>query len=227
MKKYFITGLIILLPAALTVIFVLFIFNTLTNPFLGITHKFFERYQLLHSNFLFFTPLQVQTFISKLLILISLVTFTVLLGVVARWFLIHYLIKMWEYLIHRIPLVSSIYKASQDVIRTAFSSDSSAFKQVVMIKFPNQDTQTIGLLTRDGLPNFSPALGEELVVVFVPTTPNPTSGFLTILKKSEVIPLDMPVEDAFKYVISCGVVMAPFRRSASVGDTLYKPEVVI
>lgn len=210
MKKYFITGLVILLPVTLTLAVVLFIFNFLTEPFLGLTKAILEHYGLGSSGFLFLNAEQLQNFISKILVLLALFTFTLFLGALGRKFLVHYMIRAWEYCVHRIPLVSSIYKACQDVIKTIFASKSSAFKQVVMVKFPNADTHTIGLVTREELPGLEQTVGANLVVVFVPTTPNPTSGFLTIFKKEDVIPLDMSIEDAFKYVISCGVIMAPF-----------------
>lgn len=219
MKKYFITGLVILLPVTLTLLVVFYIFNLLTEPFLEITRSILDRSGLIEKNFLFLSAHQVQTVVSKILILAFLFLFTVLLGAIARWFFIYYLIRMWEYMIHRIPFVSPIYKACQDVIKTIFASKSSAFKQVVMVPFPNKETLTIGLLTREGLPGMEAVVGGESVVVFVPTTPNPTSGFLVVLKKSDVVPLEMKVEDALKYVISCGVVMVPFKRADRLATT--------
>ena len=210
MKKYFLTGLIILLPVTLTFVVVAFLFNLLTEPFLGITHLLFTRYNILNKGFGFLTAHQVQMIVSQILILVVLISFTILLGFFARWFFVHYLLKLWEYIVHRIPFVCSIYKACKDVIKTVFGSKTNAFKQVVMVPFPSPETKTIGLLTRDSFKGIEKLVGEELVVVFVPTTPNPTSGFLTIFKKKDIIPLDMPIEDAFKYVISCGVIIPPF-----------------
>jgi uncharacterized membrane protein len=213
MKKYFITGLVILLPVTLTLIVVVFLFNFLTEPFLGITKSIFQHSGLMDHGFLFLSAEQLQNFISQILILCVLIAFTVCLGAVARWFFIYYLIKLWENVIHKIPFVSSIYKACQDVIKTIFTSKTSAFKQVVMVRFPNPDTWTIGLMTRDSLPGLESSVGSDCILVFVPTTPNPTSGFLTVFKRSDVIPLDMKVEDALKYVISCGVIMTPFKKA--------------
>lgn len=217
MKKYFVTGLVILLPVTLTLAVVVFIFNLLTEPFFGLTKAILEHYGLGSSGFLFLNAEQFQNFVSKILILVVLFAFTLLLGAIGRHFFVHYMIRVWENILHRIPLVSSVYKACQDVIKTIFASKTSAFKQVVMVRFPNAETHTIGLVTRDKLPGLEHTLGPDLLVVFVPTTPNPTSGFLTIYKKSDVIPLDMSIEDAFKYVISCGVIMAPFKTQPNNG----------
>lgn len=208
MKKSFITGIIILLPLTLTLAVLSFFFNLLTEPFLGVTKSLLGRYDLLGSSFLFFTPDQTLTVVSKLLILVLLFFFTLLLGYIARWFFIYYLIRLWEYLIHRIPFVSSIYKTFQDIIKTLFSTKSNAFKQVVLIPFPNQDSRAIGLVTCEAVKGLNSS--EELTAVFIPTTPNPTSGFLVMMKKSAMTPLNMSVEEAFKYIISCGVINSEF-----------------
>lgn len=215
MKKLFATGLVILLPLALTLVVVIFVFNFLTQPFLGLTRAIMEHYGLLDTGFLFLSASQLQTAVSQVLILVTLFLFTVALGFIARWFFFHYFIRFWESLIQRIPLVSSIYNACKDVIKTIFASKSSAFKQVVMVRFPNADTLTIGLVTREDFSNPSLDSDTNYLVVFVPTTPNPTSGFLTIVKKEDAVHLDMTIEEAFKYIISCGVIMPPFRESST------------
>lgn len=202
MKKYFITGLVILLPLTLTLWVVSFVFNLLTQPFLGITNSILNYYNL-------FNNPELQAVISKILIIIILFLFTVFLGFVARWIFVHYMIHFWEHLIHRIPFVSTIYKASQDIIQTIFSKDASAFKKVVMIPFPTPESRTMGLVTVE---NFSDNISDDNMVVFVPTTPNPTSGFLVIVKKDSVIHVDMKVEDAFKFIISCGVITTPSKK---------------
>lgn len=211
MKKYFITGLVILLPLAVTIAVVVFVFNLLTDPFAGIVAQILDHYDLLEKDFFFASGHQVQYFISKLLILGFLIVFTIALGAIARYFFFRYLIKLWDYLLHRIPIVRTVYKASQDVISTIFTSSTKSFKQVVLVPFPNKEAQSIGLVTQDDLPFFSEKIEEPLVAVFVPTTPNPTSGFLMLYPRSEIVYLDMKVEEAFKYVISCGVIYPSFQ----------------
>jgi len=210
LKKYFITGLVILLPLALTLAIIAFFVNLLTEPFVGVVKSVLGYYDLIESNFLFLSADQVQKYVSQLIILAMLFFVTVGLGVLARWFLFHYIIKFWEYAIHRIPFISSVYKTCQDVIHTIFTSNTSSFKQVVLVPFPSEESLAIGLLTRDGLP----ALGKHskpLVAVFVPTTPNPTSGFLMMFREEDLVYIDMKVEEALKYVISCGVIAAPIK----------------
>jgi uncharacterized membrane protein len=209
-KKYFITGLVILLPLALTIAIVVFIFNLLTTPFLGVVKTVFDRYDLFETGFLFFKADQLQSFIAQLLILVSLFLLTVGLGFIARWFFFRSLLKIAEFIVRHIPLVSSIYKTCQDVIKTIFTSKTKSFKQVVIVRFPNPETCSIGLITRESMPSLKDTNYSDAVAVFVPTTPNPTSGFLVMCKPDDLIYLDMRVEDAFKYVISCGMILPSF-----------------
>lgn len=211
MKKFFITGIVILLPVMLTLFVIIFIFNFLTAPFLEFTKATLGRYEIFQQGIFFLSAEKLQHYVSQILILFTLFFFTVFLGIVARWVFFHYLVRVWDYVLHRIPFVSSIYKTFQDVINTMFTSTTTAFKQVVMVRFPNPDTYTVGLITRDHLSGLEHVIGSDLLLVFVPTTPNPTSGFLTIFKREDVIYLDMKVEDAFKYIISCGVIATPFK----------------
>lgn len=210
MKKYFITGLVILLPLALTIAIVIFIFNLLTVPFLGMTKAVFEHYHLLEGGSFLLNADQIQNLVAKLFILVSLFFLVIGLGFIARWFLFKAFIKFAEYVVKRIPLVSSIYKTCQDVIKTIFTSKTNSFKQVVLVRFPHPHTYSIGLITREEIPSLINTSHADGIAVFVPTTPNPTSGFLVIFKPSDLIYLDMKVEDAFKYIISCGVISPDF-----------------
>lgn len=210
MKKYFITGLVILLPLALTTAIVVFIFNFLTGPFLGIVKTVFGHYHLFEEGFFLLSATQIQNLVAKLLILISLFFIVISLGFIAHWFLFKTFIKFAEYIVKRIPLVSTIYKTCQDVIKTIFTSKTQSFKQVVLVRFPHPNTYSIGLITREEIPSLANTSHSDAIAVFVPTTPNPTSGFLVMFKPSDLIYLNMKVEDAFKYIISCGVISPEF-----------------
>lgn len=209
MKRYFITGLIILLPLALTVLVISFIFNLLTTPFVGIFEALFNYFHLFTHDFWIFSAEQVRSSVAKLMILIFLFLFTIGLGAVARWYLIRSLLRFWDFILHRIPLVNTIYKTCQDVISTIFASKAESFKDVVLVGFPNSQSQTLGLVTRTGVPSSHKEVKENFVVVFIPTAPNPTSGFLVLYPENELIYVDMKVEEAFKYVVSCGVLPTP------------------
>jgi uncharacterized membrane protein len=211
MRKYFITGLVFLLPLAMTLAIVMFIVNFLTTPFVDIVKNILEYFDLLDKGFLFLSAQQVQVVVSKMIILVLIFFVTAALGALGRWFFFHYMLNLWDYVLHRIPLVSSIYKACQEVIKTLFESKTNSFKQVVMVPFPSKDTYSMGLLTGENLPWLHGKTETNIVSVFVPTTPNPTSGFMMMFEQKDIIYVDMKVEDALKYIISCGVVMSPLK----------------
>ncbi len=210
MKRFFITGLITLLPITLTILIVTFIFNLLTEPFINVLQRILEVLGLFQQESFVSKHAQLIKFISRLVILALLFFTTVLLGFIARWFFIHYLIRAGEVILHQIPFINSIYKTSKDVIQTIFTSDTKAFKQVVLVPFPNPDSLSIGLLTLETVPGLPDSSGKERAAVFVPTTPNPTSGFFMLFNKEDIKYLDMKIDDALKYVISCGVIEANF-----------------
>ncbi|MCC5832268.1 MAG: DUF502 domain-containing protein [Chlamydiales bacterium] len=200
MKKYFITGLVILLPLAVTIVLLAFIVNLLTQPFVGFIEQFlvgipfFEKYRGTVHIFL------------QIVLLFGLFFFTVLLGFLARIVVFKSFLTFYDYILHRIPIIKTIYKATQQVIRTIFGSTSRSFKQVVMVPFPTHGSYCIGLVSSPAPSLCEKTVGAPLITVFVPTTPNPTSGFLIMYKEDEAIYLDMKIEEAFKYIISCGVI---------------------
>lgn len=211
MKRYFITGLVVLLPLAVTLAIVTSLINFFTGPFVGIVQNIFQKYHILDSGFLFLSAEQTQLFVAQILVIVMLFFFTVVLGMLTRWFFINSLIRFGEFILHRIPFVSSVYKTSQDVIKTVFASSAKSFKQVVLVPFPGSKTYSIGFITQDEVYPFGKNEDgknseQPYKAVFVPTTPNPTSGFLMMIKNEDLTLLEMSVEDAFKYIISCGVI---------------------
>ena len=207
MKKHFITGLVILLPLAVTIAVVVFLVNFLTQPFIGIVSAVLSKLHLINTGFLFLTPDQLVRYTAKIIILVLLFLFTVGLGMITRWFLVNTLFRLGDRLLHRIPVVNTVYKTTQDIIRTLFVSDKNSFKQVVMVPFPRPDVFVLGLISRESPPICSKAAGEELVSVLVPTTPNPTTGFLLMYKRADLVIIDMKPEEAIKYIVSCGVII--------------------
>jgi len=207
MKKYFITGLILLLPGAVTIAILLLLIDFFTKPFLGFTSNLFAKWNLFSEGLFFLTPEQVIQYGSRILILLTLFFSTVLLGFITRWFFMHSLIKLCDKILLRIPLVNTVYKTSQDIIKTIFAADKKSFKQVVMVPFPRPGVYVVGLIARESPPACCKASGKELISVLVPTTPNPTTGFLMMFEKEELIYLDIKAEDAIKYIVSCGVII--------------------
>ena len=109
----------------------------------------------------------------------------------------------------------SIYSALKQVTETVLTSDKNSFRQVVLIEYPRKGIWTIGFQTSDSPDEFNQLVGSQLLTIFVPTTPNPTSGYILMMPKEEVKKLDMDVEDALKMVMSLGVVTPKSVHSAS------------
>ena len=130
-------------------------------------------------------------------------------GLLAANFIGQRLVNWWERLLARIPVVNSIYNGVKQVSDTLFSSSGMAFRQPLLVQYPHQGAWTIAFLTGEPGGDVVNHLKEEHVSVYVPTTPNPTSGFFLMFPKSQVIELDMDVDQALKYIISMGVVAPP------------------
>ncbi len=203
-KKYFTTGLVILLPSLLTLMIVIFFINIVTGPFLETVKALIGHKLHLKESSAFITMF------SKLLILLLLFGFILLVGSVGKFFFIDYLIQWSDSMFHKVPYINKIYKAFQDVINSLFSSSSKSFTQVVFVPFPHDGHFSIGLVTCKSvvIQNFEQS--DEWVSVFIPETPNPSTGFLLLVKKNQLVFSNMKVDEAMKFVVSCGITMPEF-----------------
>ena len=211
MKKHFFTGLAILLPIALTLWVVLFLITALTNPFLGFVEEVLRYYDVLDRPFLFLTGHDVLVFWSRIFILLFLIGMAILIGFFARLFFIRAVFKYGDYLLHRIPIVNKIYKAAKEIIHTLFGHEKTSFSQVVLIPYPNERTYALGFLASNQQPPGSSPEHRGKMSIFVPGAPNPTFGFMVLYPKEKVIFIDMKVDDALKYIVSCGVLDTSFK----------------
>lgn len=211
-KRYFFTGLALLLPAVITIILAVFFVNLLTKPFQQGVVAVLSELGLIKP-FLFLSAEQVLNIISKILILITLVAITIIAGILAQIVFARYLIRIADIIIHKIPIVNKIYKAAQDVVHTLFKSEKQAFTQVVLVPFPHEKSYGIGLITSECVPEEADSEHGNLISVFVPATPNPTMGFMLMLKRKQVIFVDMTVEEALQAIISCGVMISTINKS--------------
>jgi uncharacterized membrane protein len=119
------------------------------------------------------------------------------------------LVTWWDDLMNRIPLVRTIYSGVKGFTESLMKSKAS-FRQVVMIEFPRKDVWTMAFVTATNLPDYSGKYGgEPQICVYVPTTPIPTTGYNLIVRQSEVVPIDMSVDDAMKMIVTLGVVVPP------------------
>lgn len=204
MKKYFLTGLATLLPIAITIAVVIFIIHLLTNPFLGFVTHLLSPFAIPPIGI--FSSEQVVQIISQTIILAAIFVFVLFLGIFARWFLFHTFLKLSDKLLYRIPIINKVYKTTKEIITTLFASKKDSFKQVVMIPFPTKGCYCLGLITRQAPRTCQEASGSEMVTVFIPTTPNPTTGYLLVCPVKELIFLKMKSDEAIKYIVSCGAI---------------------
>jgi uncharacterized membrane protein len=192
MRKYFITGLLILVPLAITAWVLNLIIGTLDQSLLFVP----ERYQ----------PRNLIGFDIPGVGAILTIAIVFLVGLMTNNLVGNFLVRQWERLLNRIPVVSSLYGSVKQVSDTLFSSSGNAFRKAVLIPYPHAESHTIAFLTGTPGGDVKNHLQGDYVSVYVPTTPNPTSGFFLMMERSKVVELDMSVDAALKYIVSMGVV---------------------
>ena len=188
MKKYFITGLLFWIPVWAVYVVISFIFNIFDSS-LSLLPAQYQPTTWLGFN------LPGLGFIFTLLLVWAT-------GVLTANFLGNWLVSWWDRLLNKIPLVRSIYSTAQQLMNAFVKPKEESFRQVVLVEYPRRDSWSIGFLT--GPADYLEQ--EDLVSVFIPTTPNPTSGFLIYVPESDVKKLDTTVEEAFRMIVSLGVV---------------------
>ncbi|HXF18458.1 MAG TPA: DUF502 domain-containing protein [Burkholderiales bacterium] len=201
MKKYLITGLLIWVPLVITVWVLSILVGTLDQSLLLLPDDWQPR-EWLGFN------------IPGLGVLLTLGV-VILTGVFGANIIGQRMVRVWESLLSRIPVVKSLYSSVKQVSDTLFSSSGLAFRKALLVQYPRQGSWTIAFLTGQPGGDVANHLTGEYLSVYVPTTPNPTSGFFLMMPKADVIELDMNVDEALKYIISMGVV-APEPRAANV-----------
>jgi len=193
LRKWLATGLLVVVPAVITAWVLDWVIGTLDQTLLILPANW-------HPDKLL--GFHVPGFGVLLALLILLVV-----GAVASNFLGRKLVDWWNLLLHRIPIVRSIYSGVKQVSDTVFSESGNAFRTAVMLQWPHAGMWTIGFVTgapKGDTANHLPP--EEYLSVYVPTTPNPTGGYFVLVKATDCIELRMSVDDALKYIVSMGVV---------------------
>lgn len=210
-------GLLLVLPIWITYLLVRFIFELMRDTSLwavnwylrhwgetvfkawGITAEQFARQGVTA------LPSEIQWAVAIFSVFLT-IFFLYLLGVMTANFLGRRLVQIAEGLLDRVPFVKTVYRASKQILRTFAGDSDRSFQRVALIPFPNKETRSIGFIT--GITRESHT-GEELCTVFVATTPNPTTGYVFILRRADVIEMDWTVEEAIKVLISGGVLVPP------------------
>jgi uncharacterized membrane protein len=192
LRRYFITGLLIWIPLIITLWVLKVIFDMLDQSLLLLPESFQTEHWI---------GFHIPGLGAVLTLLVVFLT-----GIFATNFFGAQLVQLWHGVLHRIPVVNSIYSSVKQISDTLFSSSGQAFRKALLVQWPHPGMWTIAFLT--GTPggdvlNHVPA---DCLSVYVPTTPNPTGGYFVIVRRDQVIELDMSVDQALKYIISMGVV---------------------
>jgi len=194
LRKYIIAGLLVWLPFAATIVIVKLLIDLMDKTILLLPPEWQP------ANLLGFS---IPGFGFILAISILLLTGVLAANLFGRRF-----VEMWERVLNRIPLVRSIYSSVKQISSTIFNPSGKSFRKVVMLQYPRKGLWSIGFLTNDNLGGEMTAIDDRLVSVFIPTTPNPTSGFIIMVRSDELTELDMNIEEAFKFIISMGVIIS-------------------
>ncbi len=200
MKKYLVAGLLVWLPLAITVAVLSWLLGAMDGLFAWVLNLALK-----------VLPDSAQSVVAALVKVPGLGVLVVLLalfltGVFAANVLGAWAVHRWHAVMHRVPIVKSIYSSVKQVSDTLFSSSGQAFREAVLVQYPRPGAWTIAFVTGKPGGEVVPHLPVDCVSVYVPTTPNPTSGFFLMMPRADVVTLKMSVDEALKYVISMGVV---------------------
>ena len=191
LRNYFISGLLFWVPLALSVVVIKF--------FLEFVNKLVPTKYLPETLFNLNTDFPGSGIV--LVLIVILIT-----GVIVSNLLGRKLVELWERILHKIPGFRNVYKVLKKVSDTIFNTSTESFRKAYLIQYPSKGIWVIAFQSGDYKGEAESIIGEGMINLFVPTTPNPTSGFFVMMLKKDVFELDMAVEEAFKIVISAGVV---------------------
>jgi uncharacterized membrane protein len=203
LRGYFLAGLLVTAPVAIT-FYLAWIFINFLDRQVGMVLP--DKYN----------PATYLPFGAPGLGLVITASALILIGFLTANYVGRYVHRTGERVLARLPVVRSIYSATKQIFETVFSSQSNAFREAVLFEYPRKGLWTVGFITGKTQGEIQAVSEDKLVNVFVPTTPNPTSGFLLFVPKKDLIPLSMTVEEAIKMVISGGLVVPPDRRPPAV-----------
>jgi uncharacterized membrane protein len=197
LRRYFVAGILVWLPLGLTVLLLRVLIGLMDRTLLLLPQEF--------------RPEALLGIAIPGLGVILTIVLLFLTGLLAANFVGRRFVGGWESLMERIPVVRSIYSGAKNFAEIVFSDSGTAFKKVLLVEYPRKGIYSLTFQTAAHLGEVQGRLGEEVISCFVPTTPNPTSGFIIIVPKKDVIELDMDVDEAVRMIMSLGVVIPTWR----------------
>lgn len=192
-RNTFLAGILTILPVVVTYFFLSFVFSKMTGfllPYLDMLSDYFKY------------PLSLSQ--KKMLSFSLLVLIIFMIGLIAKNIFGKKIINAFERLLSKIPLIRGVYSATRQIIDT-FQNSGSNFKKVVLVEYPKKGVYSIGFVTKESTNFLNSKVGERCSNVFIPTTPNPTSGFILVIPNKELKELDMTVEEGVKFIVSVGL----------------------
>jgi len=198
LRRYLVAGILVWAPLAVTFLLLRFAVNLMDKTLRIIPQQY--------------RPEELLGFHIPGLGIILTFLVLVLTGMLAANFVGRYVVGGWESLLDRIPVVRSIYSAAKNFAEIVFSDSEHSFKRVLLIEYPRKGVYSLAFQTSAELGEVQGRTGEDVLCCFVPTTPNPTSGYVLIVPRKDVVFLDMEVDEALKMIISLGVVVPRWRK---------------
>ncbi len=210
LRRYLVAGLLVWLPLGVTIVIVRFLIGLMDKTLVLIPRQYHPEEVL---------GIGVPGLGVILTIILLLITGVLTANFVGRSFL-----KGWESLLDRIPVARSIYSAAKNFAEIVFSDSGNAFSKVLLVEYPREGIYSLTFQTASRIGEIQARTGEDVVACFVPTTPNPTSGFIIIVPKKDTIELDMEVDEAVKLIMSLGVVVPTWNKQQTAELPLKMPK---
>jgi uncharacterized membrane protein len=202
LRNAFFTGLVVVMPLGVTILILNFMLNKIGAPAGELFFGFMDRDLRAQ------TPMSILLRLVSTLVVLALIT---LLGLCSRFVIARYFLHTVERVMDRLPFINTVHRTVKQIVDTFSKQKKAVFQEVVLLEYPRKGTYAIGFLTSVAKGEVQAKTGTETVNVFVPTTPNPTSGFLLMVPIDEVTRMDMTVSDGMKLVISGGAVVPPWQ----------------
>lgn len=209
-RRYMIAGILVWLPLGVTIFMLRLLMGVADKTLLLIPQQYRPE------EWIGFTIPGLWGIVLTVLVLL-------MTGVFAANFVGRGMVNLWESILERIPVVRSVYSAAKNFTEVVFSDSSQSFKKVLLIEYPRKGVYSLAFQTSTDLGEIQSRTGEDVICTFVPTTPNPTSGFIIILPRKDVIELDMEVDEGLKMIISLGIVVPTWSKEQTAELPLRMP----
>jgi len=199
-RNAFLTGLLVFLPLGTTIFVLDFILDLFKEPAL----KLAIQLGLREENSFF----GLETLLALIGLVVGVITLT-LLGYLSKYLLGKVFISTTETVLDKVPFLNAVYRSVKQIVETFGRENRAVFKEVCLVEYPRKGCYALGFITADASSHVQEKVGDHMIYVFVPTTPNPTSGFLLLVPREEIYKLDVSVGDGMKMLISGGAVVPP------------------